>query len=78
MTKLCDVGSAAVPELCSEVQQLCVPFRTALWVMPQGKKKSTAATTKIRPRKGNGEKRGDLFVMCDSGGRSRAYPTAVW
>ena len=31
-----------------------------------GKKKSTAATTKIRPRKENGEKRGDLFVMCDS------------
>lgn len=43
-----------------------------------GKKKSTAATTKIRPWKENGEKRGDLFVMCDSGGRSRAYPTAVW
>lgn len=65
VTQLCDTGSAAVPELCREVQQLCVTFGTALWAMPEEK-----IQLQQQPWKENGEKRGNLFVTCDFGGRS--------
>lgn len=58
--KLCDVGSAAVPELCSEVQQLCVPFRTALWVMLQGKKNQLLQ----QPKYGHGKRMVRRGAIC--------------
>lgn len=60
VTKLCDVGSAAVPELCREVQQLCVPFRTALWVMLQGKKNQLLQ----QPKYGHGKRMVRRGAIC--------------